>query len=85
MADDHHYATYAIDLDGILLPDVPLARYDEDLAAALLERDALLPLRSASGHRPANGFARSSPAGRKWTARVRRPGSSGMASTICNW
>jgi hypoxanthine phosphoribosyltransferase len=43
MADDHEYATYAIDLDGILLPDVPLARYDEDLAAALEERDALLP------------------------------------------
>ena len=31
MAEDHEYATYAIDLDGILLPDVPLARYDEDL------------------------------------------------------
>lgn len=43
MADDHEYATYAIDLDGILLPDVPLARYDEDLAGALAERDALLP------------------------------------------
>jgi hypoxanthine phosphoribosyltransferase len=43
MAGDHEYATYAIDLDGILLPDVPLARYAEDLAAALIERDALLP------------------------------------------
>lgn len=43
MREDHEYATYAIDLDGILLPDVPLARYDEDLAAALAERDALLP------------------------------------------
>ncbi|WP_144108020.1 phosphoribosyltransferase [Paraburkholderia sp. BCC1886] len=43
LAEDHEYATYAIDLDGILLPDVPLARYDEDLAAALAERDALLP------------------------------------------
>lgn len=43
MAEDHEYATYAIDLDGILLPDVPLSRYDEDLAAALAERDALLP------------------------------------------
>ncbi|MBT2793729.1 phosphoribosyltransferase [Paraburkholderia strydomiana] len=49
MADDHHYATYAIDLDGILLPDVPLARYDEDLAAALLERDALLPFEVLPG------------------------------------
>ncbi|RZT29267.1 phosphoribosyltransferase [Cupriavidus agavae] len=43
MRDDHEYATYAIDLDGILLPDIPLARYDEDLAGALRERDALLP------------------------------------------
>ncbi|MDE1182502.1 phosphoribosyltransferase family protein [Paraburkholderia sp.] len=43
MAHDHEYAQYAIDLDGILLPDVPLARYDEDLDAALAERDALLP------------------------------------------
>ncbi|MEX3931972.1 phosphoribosyltransferase [Paraburkholderia phymatum] len=43
MAQDHEYATYAIDLDGILLPDVPLSRYDEDLSAALNERDALLP------------------------------------------
>jgi hypothetical protein len=49
MADDHHYATYAIDLDGILLPDVPLARYDEDLAAALAERDALLPFEVLPG------------------------------------
>lgn len=43
MRDDHEYARYAIDLDGILLPDIPLSRYDEDLAAALQERDALLP------------------------------------------
>ncbi len=43
MAGDHEYASYAIDLDGILLPDVPLERYDEDLVAALSERDALLP------------------------------------------
>lgn len=43
MAHDHEYATYAIDLDGVLLPDIPLARYDEDLVAALEERDALLP------------------------------------------
>jgi len=49
MADDHEYATYAIDLDGILLPDVPLARYDEDLAAALTERDALLPFEVLPG------------------------------------
>ncbi|MEK6293199.1 MAG: phosphoribosyltransferase family protein [Paraburkholderia tropica] len=43
MADDHEYAVYAIDLDGILLPDIPLARYDEDLDGALAERDALVP------------------------------------------
>ncbi|HEY3596606.1 MAG TPA: phosphoribosyltransferase [Paraburkholderia sp.] len=43
MAGDHEYTTYAIDLDGILLPDVPLDRYDENLAAALSERDALRP------------------------------------------
>jgi len=43
MAGDHEYAVYAIDLDGILLPDIPLTRYDEDLDAALLERDGLLP------------------------------------------
>lgn len=43
MAEDHEYAAYAIDLDGILLPDVPLSRYDHDLASALRERDALLP------------------------------------------
>jgi hypoxanthine phosphoribosyltransferase len=49
MADDHEYAAFAIDLDGILLPDVPLARYDEDLAAALAERDALLPFEVLPG------------------------------------
>lgn len=43
MGADHEYASYGIDLDGILLPDVPLSRYDEDLAAALRERDDLLP------------------------------------------
>ncbi|WP_394839441.1 phosphoribosyltransferase domain-containing protein [Pendulispora rubella] len=43
MREDHEYATYAIDLDGILLPDVPKARYEEDLEAALSERDELLP------------------------------------------
>ena len=44
MGSDHEYANYAIDLDGILLPDVPKARYEEDLDAALSERDKLLPL-----------------------------------------
>jgi hypoxanthine phosphoribosyltransferase len=40
---DHEFAVYAIDLDGILLPDVAPARYEADLAAALAERDALAP------------------------------------------
>jgi hypothetical protein len=43
MANDHEYATYAIDLDGILLPDIPSRRYEADLEAALNERDALQP------------------------------------------
>jgi hypoxanthine phosphoribosyltransferase len=49
MSSDHEYATYAIDLDGILLPDVPSTRYDEDLEAALNERDLLLPFESLPG------------------------------------
>ncbi len=49
MAQDHEYAAYAIDLDGILLPDLPLARYDEDLPAALNERDLLLPFETLPG------------------------------------
>jgi len=40
---DHEYATIAIDLDGIFLPDVPRKRYDADLEAALDERDNLAP------------------------------------------
>ncbi len=43
MSDDHEYAIYAVDLDGVLLPDIALARYDEDLEGALAERDALPP------------------------------------------
>lgn len=43
IGDDHEFVVYAIDLDGILLPDVPPAHYEADLAAALAERDALLP------------------------------------------
>jgi len=37
------YASWAIDLDGILLPDLPSHLYDTDLAAALAQRDLLLP------------------------------------------
>lgn len=43
MEDDHEYDTYAIDLDGILLPDVEPAQYEADLQGALLARDALAP------------------------------------------
>jgi hypothetical protein len=49
MADDHEYAVYAIDLDGVLLPDLPIARYDEDLVAALAERDELVPFERLPG------------------------------------
>src|SRR6201991_977659 len=49
MSHDHEYASYAIDLDGILLPDVPVTRYDADLAAALAERDALQPYEALPG------------------------------------
>lgn len=34
---------FGLDLDGVFLPDVPRARYAEDLAAALAERAALAP------------------------------------------
>lgn len=40
---EHEYASWAIDLDGILLPDVPEDHYLSDLQAALLRRDALEP------------------------------------------
>lgn len=49
MAGDHEYAVYAIDLDGVLLPDLPLTRYEEDLDAALAERDALMPFERLPG------------------------------------
>src|SRR5690606_34950321 len=37
------YASWAIDLDGILMPDIPLDLYVSDLAGALVQRDALVP------------------------------------------
>ncbi|MEQ5843289.1 phosphoribosyltransferase [Paraburkholderia acidicola] len=48
-SDNQQHATYAIDLDGILLPDVPPAHYEADLAAALNERDALSPYEALPG------------------------------------
>lgn len=41
--------TYALDLDGILLPDVPPSHYEADLTAALNERDALRPYAALPG------------------------------------
>ncbi|HTI16793.1 MAG TPA: phosphoribosyltransferase [Trinickia sp.] len=43
IGEDHEFDAYAIDLDGILLPDLPPHRYAVDLACALQERDELLP------------------------------------------
>lgn len=43
IGEDHEFAVYAIDLDGILLPDVPSSLYEADLAAALAKRDVLMP------------------------------------------
>ncbi|MBO9354177.1 hypothetical protein GG851_09235 [Bordetella petrii] len=37
------YASWAIDLDGILLPDLAPHLYESDLAATLAQRDLLLP------------------------------------------
>jgi len=45
MADDHEFDVYAIDLDGILLPDLAPERYAADLHAALLERDGIEPFK----------------------------------------
>ena len=41
--EDHVFQIVGIDLDGILLPDVPLLHYDADLQSALRERDCLQP------------------------------------------
>jgi hypoxanthine phosphoribosyltransferase len=43
IAEDHEFSVYAIDLDGILVPDIPHERYESDLHAALRERDSLDP------------------------------------------
>jgi len=39
----HAYASWAIDLDGILLPDLPADAYAADLADTLARRDRLTP------------------------------------------
>ncbi|MCD0505460.1 phosphoribosyltransferase [Bordetella petrii] len=43
------YASWAIDLDGILLPDLPTHLYESDLAAALAQRDLLVPSATLPG------------------------------------
>jgi len=43
MPDDHEFDLYAIDLDGILLPDIAPERYAANLQLALLERDRTEP------------------------------------------
>lgn len=48
IATDREYATYAIDLDGIVPPDTPLAAED-DFDATVEEREALQPFRKFSG------------------------------------
>lgn len=42
-APDYAYASWAIDLDGVLLADVPEAHYASDLHGALALRDTLAP------------------------------------------
>ncbi|ROM72234.1 phosphoribosyltransferase [Pseudomonas brassicacearum] len=51
MGNDHDYDTYAIDLDGILLPDISPARYEANLERALLERDDLEPFSLLPAHK----------------------------------
>lgn len=40
---EHEYASWAIDLDGILLADLPPHLYDSNLAGTLAQRDGLPP------------------------------------------
>jgi len=40
---EHEYASWAIDLDGILLPDLPASQYESDLAGTLGRRDNMPP------------------------------------------
>jgi hypoxanthine phosphoribosyltransferase len=45
----HHYASWAIDLDGVLLPDLPAADYVRDLEDTLWRRDRLKPCAALPG------------------------------------
>lgn len=42
----HHYASWAVDLDGVLLPDLPATDYARDLEDTLWRRDRLKPCAS---------------------------------------
>jgi hypothetical protein len=42
-APEYSYASWAIDLDGVLLPDLPEERYAEDLLGTLAQRDIISP------------------------------------------
>jgi hypothetical protein len=42
-APEYRYASWAIDLDGVLLPDLPDEHYANDLSATLARRDTLAP------------------------------------------
>lgn len=42
---EHQLKNWGIDLDGILLPDLPDHKYTDNIESALLERDALLPFK----------------------------------------
>ncbi|WP_395610634.1 phosphoribosyltransferase family protein [Pseudomonas sp. B22129] len=67
LAQDHEYDAYAIDLDGILLPDIPEAQYTADLHAALRQRDQLAPFE----HLPALGPVKAIITGRPEMDRAR--------------
>lgn len=46
---DYLNASWAIDLDGVLLPDIPEAHYQQDLDQTLLQRDQLAPSTTLPG------------------------------------
>jgi hypothetical protein len=43
LAPEYSYASWAIDLDGVLLPDLPEDSYVDDLVGTLARRDSLAP------------------------------------------
>lgn len=49
LKEDHEYMTFALDLDGILMPDIPADQYNSNLEAALNQRDDLSPFPGTPG------------------------------------